>query len=87
MLIPPLRAQMWYTNYTHVPVGVPVTPDGDPRRTFTDYSNSIQVTGPACTRRAIRGELLGQLQSTGRAVATVETCVAVATQMGRQHRA
>jgi hypothetical protein len=40
VLIPPLRAQMWYTNYTHVPVGVPVMPDGDPRRTFTDYSNS-----------------------------------------------
>jgi hypothetical protein len=46
---------------------------------------TLQVTGPACTRRAIRGELLGQLQSTGRAVATVETCVAVATRMGRQH--
>lgn len=40
VLIPPFRAQMWYTNYTHVPVGVPVMPDGDPRRTFTDYSNS-----------------------------------------------
>jgi hypothetical protein len=31
---------MWYTNYTHVPVGVPVMPDDDPRRTFTDYSDS-----------------------------------------------
>lgn len=48
---------------------------------------TLQVTGPACTRHAILGELPGQLQSTGRAVATVETCVAVATWMGRQHRA
>jgi hypothetical protein len=31
---------MWYTNYTFVPKGVPVMPDNDPRRTFTDYSNS-----------------------------------------------
>jgi hypothetical protein len=31
---------MWYTNYTHVPAGVTVMPDDDPRRTFTDYSDS-----------------------------------------------
>jgi hypothetical protein len=37
---------MWYTNYTHVPAGVPVMPDDDPRRTFTDYS---ATPGCKCT--------------------------------------
>lgn len=37
---------MFYTNYTRVPEGVPVMPDDDPRRTFTDYSNPPPYGGP-----------------------------------------
>ena len=45
---------MWYTNYTHVPAGVPIMPDDDPRRTFTDYSSSPGCAFARCSLRPPR---------------------------------
>ena len=85
-----------YTNYTHVPSGVPIMADDDPLRTFTDYSNypgygpgiysprnpwrAAGVRIHPCSCPSIHDGLQVLRRSTALVEATAATCTDASTQ-------